>query len=67
MLRIPYLYRALGASPTPPSCFILASPLVENAAPPTKKEKKEQNKTQKAGMHREYSIEKWNILFPLCK
>ena len=34
--------------------------------PPTKKEKKEQKKTQKAGMHQEYSIEKWSVLSPLC-
>ena len=34
--------------------------------PPHKKEKKEQKKIQKAGMHKEYSIGKWNILSPLC-
>ena len=32
---------------------------------PHKKEKKEQKRTQKAGMHKEYSIEKWNIISPL--
>ena len=32
--------------------------------PPNKREKKEQMKTQKAGMHKEYSIEKWNTLSP---
>ena len=31
-----------------------------------KQEKKEEKKTRKAGMHKEYSIEKWNILSPLC-
>ena len=34
--------------------------------PPTKKEKKEQKTTHKAAMHKEYSIEKSNILSPLC-
>ena len=34
--------------------------------PPNKNVKKEQQKTQKAGMHKEHSIEKWNILSPLC-
>ena len=32
---------------------------------PHKKENKEQKKTQKVGMHKKYSIEKWNIIPPL--